>query len=236
MKPDKIYVVHYTKLVERLTKLIPTLNASGVDYEIITEGDKEKFIFWKEDLYSMFDHTENNFNEKISKLWDSNIHKFRQLNFAEISCTVKHFLAIKKVAEECPNFGLILEDDVIFEPDFAPKFVQNLQDTPDDWDAIFMGVGCGLSFVTSKLRQENHIKGSVFKAEHPATNCAEAYLLKPAMAKKIYDGLPFSLVSDWEIAYHLYKNNANVYWWFPALATQGSKNGMFKSELDLGQR
>ena len=234
MKPDKIYVVHYTKLVERLTKLIPTLNASGVDYEIITKWDKEDIT--SDNIVSLFDSNKENFEKKISALWDGNVHKYRHLNMPEISCTLKHFEAIRKVAEECPNFGLIVEDDVIFDQNFAVNFIQKLQDTPDDWDAVFMGIGCGLSFVTSKLKQEDHVKGGVFRASHPATNCAEAYMLKPSMAKKIYDGLPFSLVSDWEIAYQLYKNNANVYWWFPALATQGSKNGMFKSELDLGQR
>ena len=72
---------------------------------------------------------------------------------------------------------------------------------------------------------------------HPATNCAEGYLIKKDIARTIYNGAkPFHLISDWELAYQLYAANARVYWWHPSLIEQGSKNGMFKSTLDLGQR
>lgn len=236
MKPDKIYVVHYTKLGERLAKIAPILNACGVEWEIITEGDKEKLRPDIEPMRSMFNDSQRTFEHKIGTLWDGNIHKYRALNLAEISCTIKHFIAMKKLAEECDNFGLIIEDDVVFEPDFAKRFADNLANTPESWNAIFLGSGCGESYIQSRLNNAVRVKGDVWKVGHPATNCAEAYLLKPEIAKKMWDSLPFSLVSDWEIAYLLYKFSADVYWWVPSLVSQGSKNGMFKSELDMGQR
>ena len=44
------------------------------------------------------------------------------------------------------------------------------------------------------------------------------------------------MISDWELAYIFYKLNMNVYWVYPSIAEQGSKNGMYRSTLDLGQR
>ena len=234
MPPDKIYLIHYTALTERLSRIAPTLNNSGIPYEIITQYDKEDLN--SSVLLEKFSPNKQLFEEKIAALWDGNVHRYRHLNMAEFSCTLKHFEAIRRISVDCPNFGLILEDDVIFNTDFAEKYNQNIADTPNDWDAIFLGEGIGDGYINSRLSSSNNIKNDVWKVGHPSTNCAEAYMLKPEMAKKIYEGLPFSLVSDWEIAYQLYKNNANVYWWYPALATQGSRNGKFKSELDQGQR
>lgn len=234
MIPDKIYLIHYTKLAERLPKILPILDRCGIPYEIITQYDKEDIN--SEMLLSYFDVNETNFINKVSALWDSNIHKYRHLNMAEISCTLKHFIAFNKLAKECPNFGMVIEDDVVFSDSFADSFRKRINETPNDWDAIWFGEGCGMSYINTRLANAKKITDNVYLMNHPATNCAESYLLKPSMAKTIYDSLPFNLVSDWEIAYQLFKHDAKVYWWIPPLISQGSKNGTFKSELDMGQR
>ena len=71
---------------------------------------------------------------------------------------------------------------------------------------------------------------------HPASNCSESYLIKPFMAKKLLESLPFNLSYDWELAYQLYKHAASVYWWIPPLISQGSKNGKYQSAIDWGNR
>jgi hypothetical protein len=235
MKPDKIYIVHYTKLSDRYSKVISFLENSKIPYEFIKEYDQEDLSTDILKQYYLAD--EIKFKQKIDPLWDSNIHRFRTLNLPEISCTIKHLKAIEKVSLECPNFGLILEDDVLFNNNFNDLYKKYISETPTDWDAIFLGEGCGINFQNEKIFNSQKISKNSYLMNHPATNCAEAYLLKPQIASKIYSSaIPFQLVSDWEIAYQLYKFNAKTYWWYPSIASQGSRNGLYKSTLDLGQR
>lgn len=234
-KPDKIYLIHYTKLTDRLAKIKPILDATGIPWEIISGYDKEFFIDNPEQ--AGYKKDPNVFKQKIESLWDGNIHQYRKLNLPEISCTAKHLVAIWKLSNECSNYGMILEDDAVFAPDFADKFQKYMNDTPNNWDAIFMGEGCGVDYQMSRISRGRQLSDNCFNVGHPSTNCAEAYLMKPNIATQITIGAhPFHLVSDWELAYQLYKFDATVFWWYPSIVTQGSKNGTCKSELDLGQR
>lgn len=235
MKPDKIYIIHYTKLKDRYNELYPFLEKCKISYEFISEYDQEQLTDDIIKKYYLAD--ENIFNNKIENLWDKNIHKFRVLNKPEISCTIKHLVAIKKLSEECPNFGLILEDDAIFYEKFNQNYKECFDQTPEDWDAIFLGEGCGINFQNQKILNSKKITDKCYLVPNPATNCAEAYLLKPKAAKQIYkSAIPFQLVSDWEIGYQLHKLNLKTYWWYPSLVTQGSRNGKYSSTLDFGQR
>jgi GR25 family glycosyltransferase involved in LPS biosynthesis len=236
-KPDKIYLIHYTKLTDRLAKIKPTLDATGIPWEIISDYDKEFFIDYSAHLPLFYVKEPDVFKQKIGSLWDTNIHRYRELNLPEISCTAKHFTAMSRLWMECPNYGMILEDDAVFEPEFADKFRKYMNDTPDNWDAIFMGEGCGVDYQQSRISKGKKLSENCCYVGHPSTNCAEAYLMKPNMAKQMaMTAFPFHLVSDWELAYKLYKADATVYWWYPSIVSQGSKNGSYKSELDLGQR
>jgi GR25 family glycosyltransferase involved in LPS biosynthesis len=235
MKPDKIYIVHYTRLKDRYHNLLSFLEKCKIPYEIIAEYDKEDL---SEDILKQFYLANDEmFAEKIKPLWDPAAHKPRVLNLPEISCTIKHLTAIKKLSIECTNFGLILEDDVLFDTDFNSLYKKYFNQTPENWDAVFLGEGCGVNFQNQRIMNSRKANENVYLMGHPASNCAEAYLLKPQIARKIYESaIPFQLVSDWELAYQLYKSNATTYWWYPSIVTQGSKTGLYESTLDLGQR
>lgn len=235
MKPDKIYIVHYTKLKDRYNHISNFFDSCKIPYEFILDNDQEDLT--PEILDQYYKPNKEEYEKRISTLWDVNIHKFRYLNKAEISCTIKHITAIQKIATECTNYGLILEDDAIFYDNFNKRFNECLKQTPDDWDSIFLGDGCGDNFKSSKLLNSKKVNENIYLMPHPATNCAEAYLLKPSIASKIVNSIiPFQNVSDWEIAYQLYLHDAKTYWWNPSLVTQGSRNGKFESTLDQGQR
>lgn len=235
MKPEKIYIVHYTKLKDRYDHIMPFLEKCNIPYEFIRDYDQEELI--DENIKDFYLADNELFTHKIQYSYSFLNSKFRILNKPEISCTIKHLIAIKKLSEECKNFGLILEDDVVFYENFNKNYKKCIDLTPSDWDAIFLGDGCGEHFQALKLSQSKKINDSCYLINHPATNCAEAYMLKSNVAKNIYkSAIPFQLVSDWEIAYNLHKIDAKIYWWYPSLVTQGSRNGKYKSTLDLGQR
>jgi glycosyl transferase family 25 len=224
----KTYIIHYTKLEDRKSNIISSLSEGNFEYEFITDYDKEEIggnEYYKPDQ-QMFD-------EKIRHLWDSRVHKFRIINPAEISCTIKHILAIEKIANQEEEVGLILEDDAIPIGDgLFEKIEQLIETAPENWDSIFMGAGCGIDFMNQKLRESHLINERFAQVKHPSTNCAEAYLLKKESARRIYESIiPFQLVSDWELAYQFYKLDMNVYWSIPPLFYQGSKSGQYNSEL-----
>jgi GR25 family glycosyltransferase involved in LPS biosynthesis len=224
----KTYIIHYTKLKDRKKNINSFLSNTNFDCEFVEEYDKEVL---DGNLYYL--PNEKMFYEKIKHLWDSRAHKFRILNDAEISCTIKHILAIEKIANQKEEIGLILEDDAIpIDDNFYEKIIELIENAPDDWDSIFMGAGCGIDFMNQKLKGCNLINQKFSQVEHPSTNCAEAYLLKRESARRIYESIvPFQLVSDWELAYHFYNLDMNVYWSIPPLFYQGSKSGKYKSTL-----
>jgi len=230
MKPDKIYIIHYTKLTERYNKISKFLEFCKIPYEFITDYDKEDLT---DEIIKYFYSTDvNGFNNKIKFLWDNNINKFRVLSLSEISCAIKHMIAIKKISEECKNYGMIIEDDAIFFDNFNTNFLKYIKNTPDDWGSIFLGEGCGIQFQKEIISRNTKINDNIFLIKPPASNCAEAYLLKSELAAKIYKNIPFHIAFDWEIAYQLYFLNVPTYWWYPSLVRQGSKDGSYKSSLN----
>jgi len=225
----KIFVIHYTQLKERKENI--EFLVSGMNYKFIEDYDREKIT--ESELQKYYHPNEELFNLKIKDLWDSRIHKFRNLNRAEISCTIKHIVALNESSKVNEDYSLILEDDVICSDRIINLNIESIvKNAPSDWDSIFLGSGCGIDFMSQKLKNSIIFNDSYAKINHPTTNCAEAYLIKKSSAKQIYDSIvPFQLVSDWELAYHFYKLNMNVYWYIPPIFEQGSKNGTYNSTL-----
>lgn len=221
---DRTYVLHYTRKPERRRHIEEQFNVEGIEATFITEFDREDLTSQQLERFYYFNPTD--FWRKIRPLWELPDSGIRVLNPAEISCTIKHLEAVRRIGEECSNYGLIFEDDVILDHSFTERFNQYLAETPSDWDAIFVGSCCD-------LHAKNIIPGvHVYPASHPATRGCECYLLRKNIAQAIArNAVPFQLVSDWEIAYHLNSLQAKVYWWEQPLTKQGSVTGLFKSEL-----
>ena len=223
---DKVYVLHYTKLTDRKERLDKMFLTHGIDVEYITEFDQEDLT--QELIDGSYDRRKESYDTKVHPAYGSRSTPHRVLNMAEISCTFKHRLAIQKIAEECPNHGLIFEDDAILVPNFVSQFNQFLQTTPDDWGAIFMGC-CAKLRVPKHLQKPNQ---NAYLMGHPASRGGDSYLLKNDTAKKIASTMDtFVTISDWELGYQIYKHDINTYWWEPPLVVQGSENGLYKSTL-----
>ncbi len=221
---EKIYVTHYTKLAERKQKLDGFLRENKLKADYIYDFDRD--ILNENIINEYYKCDEKEYNNTISKAYGNKSTLFRKLNLSEISLTIKHYHAIKKISEECKEYGLILEDDVLFKEDFVNLFNKYLDNTPKDWEVIFMGNCCN-------LKPDNILPNQIaYFKNHPASKCADAFLVKTSLAKKlVYTMKPFRTISDWEYSYQFYLHNAKVYWWEPALVSQGSENGTYKSTL-----
>jgi GR25 family glycosyltransferase involved in LPS biosynthesis len=166
-----------------------------------------------------------------SKLWKKDT-KYRRLKYSEISCELKHIQALKLISESDSEYSLIIEDDIVpLSSRYISKIVRVLKKNKN-WDLLFIGEGIGKKFILNKINKKFLIKSQMLNIDHPATNCAEAYLVKKEAASKIYNKIiPFNMAYDWELAYQIYRLNLKVNWYFPAIFMQGSIRGDYKSEL-----
>ena len=134
----------------------------------------------------------------------------------------------ERVCWQTHQTSLILEDDVVLCDNFEHFFNLFLQQTPDDWDFIFIGSGCNLRIDPHKVKQNQ----TAYKKAHPASKCTDSYCIKNTSAEKILNTIiPFSLPMDWELNYQMLLHDMNVYWWEPPLVIQGSQNGLYNSAI-----
>jgi len=235
LKDLKVFVVHESKLVYRRKFVEKQLKELGIDYEFVTDFDSKDLTNKILDKY--YEDDPNNYEYKTKVLWGSNNSEYKKLSLNEISCTLKHRKCIE-LASERDGDSLIIEDDCLFCDDFLEKLEKIGNKLPEGWGSLFLGLGCGLDFQKMMIKSRSEkIDDDLYLIKHPATNCAECYLVNQNSAKTILkDFDKFNLISDWELAYIFYRNNMDIYWSIPSLAEQGSKNGNFESTLDYGQR
>lgn len=214
--PD-IYIVHFSELKERKEKIIKDLSEWPEKIEFVEEFHRDKISEELKKEYYLKD------DKKIKELTGF-------LSNAEIACAISHLEIYKKIIAKNQEYALVLEDDAIPEKNFIEQFKENLKNTPENWDIIYMGQGCGDDFIKEKLKTAKKINN--FCYEINSSNCAEAYLIKKTTAKKLIQNMiPFSLPIDWEMAYQLVKMNAKILWWVPYLFVQGSNSKIYKSSI-----
>tara|TARA_B100001996_G_scaffold373288_1_gene350619 strand:- start:770 stop:1468 length:699 start_codon:yes stop_codon:yes gene_type:complete len=229
-KNYKIYVIHYSKLIERKKYIESIFENLDFDYEFVESFDKEDLN--EKNISYFYNDNKEIYDEKV-KLWDKRSKSYYKLTDPEISVSIKHLEALKKIEKNKYEFGIILEDDVI------PKYVdfilevENLIKSYKKWDVLFIGEGMGESYRDSKIGIRRFIPfKQIFKIKHPATNCLEAYIVKKSSINKILEDLiPINLVIDWELAYQFFLKNLNIYWSKKIIFNQGSKNNIYRSEL-----
>ena len=225
----KAYVLHCKVLTERKKYMQSVIDKHQIDCTWITDHDATELNEEVKNVYYKQDQEEA--TRRAVELWRST-HE-RPLGNGEISIAIKHTIAMEMIARNDNEFALVLEDDCLFRENFNEAFQFYLSSTPDDWDVIHVGNGYG-------MKPENYkevFNGISYLMHHPSSRCAEAILIKKSAAQKIIKSMkPFVMAADWELAYQYYINNLNVYWWEPALITQGSHLGVFKSSLDAERK
>lgn len=219
---NKIYVTHYTPLMDRKIKLAKDLADLDMQVQWFEQEPSEA------DIQELHSNTDALWKKKTQDLDYGGPIPWKYLTKSEISLAYKHIKVYEDMIENGVNTALVLEDDVVFEDDFINKFNFNLMATPHDWDMIFIGSGCDLRIAPH--RREN---GKVaYLKPHPASKCTDSYLIKQSAADKLYKTIfPFTMPIDFELNYQMSLHNMHVYWWEPPLIRQGSQCGLYDSEI-----
>ncbi len=157
MIEDKIYIIHYDKLVER----------------------KEHI----ENQIKDFSNVEWILNKNPEDLSDCELSLFRSnLSKGSKSLTMKHIEAFKRIVKNDIDYALIFEDDIILDPDFDVYFeLIKEQFLISDFEICFIGNGCGLQIDKKEIGNE-YIYDSYYQSR-----CTDSYIIKKSLCKKFLD-------------------------------------------------
>lgn len=222
---QKVYVCHYIPLSDRRHRLEAILKQFTLAPVMWVEFEPVNSNFYQIDAPQ--------WQEKIDFAYSENEHyqtlrQARPLKSSEVSLAYKHWKCYEDMVLEDIEIGLILEDDVILCKNFQSVLLKFLQQTPRDWDAIFIGSGSG-------LRVRDRVPGQVaYLKAHPAAKCTDSYLISRSTAHYLYQRLDrVCLPIDFELSWALKSINAKVYWWEPPLVIQGSQSGLYDSAIQI---
>jgi glycosyl transferase, family 25 len=210
----KIFVLHYSKLVDRKKNILEQFQKHNItDYEFIEKYDKDEIT------------------DDESSLFDINYKK------STMSLTLKHFYVYKLIAENYEN-ALIFEDDVILCDNFIDKLNNYMSQLTEDYDMLFIGDGCNLHIEEHRLTPNKYIYE---KCLYPTswggdggTRCCDSFIITKKCAKTICEYIynltnKINLPIDWLLNVVARDNNFKIYWAEPTIITQGSQNGLYKT-------
>lgn len=203
----KTFIIHVSKGYEDRRAHIDThLPEIGItEYEYMLQGDIDDL---SDDIRNDF------FGEK--------------LNLPQMSCLYKHYLVMKKVVDEGIEQALVLEDDALLHPEFIANLAKIQQELGREKNYL-VNIEEASSLVPISLRESNKhlylcktnkLTGGLIYDLGFAQKMVK-YIEKTVIDAPI-DGL-IGNVRD-EVQY-------NIFWVHPPLVRQGSKSGLFTSEL-----
>ena len=196
---SKIYIIHYTKLIERKDHMLSEINKWNLSkYKIHFEEAMDQEIMTDFDLYSTIN------TEKFKQ------NTGREIKKGEASLILKYKNVLKDISKlNDDEYVLVLEDDVIFKEDptlYISKIIDKCKNEKIDFDCIFMG--------EAALRVGDN-RDVFFKKDYPATNGLCTVLYKVSSAKKLLNNLLMFKVEnalDWHFNNTYRDLNFNVYW------------------------
>ena len=157
-----------------------------------------------------------------------------------MAISLSHLYCYKEIAEKY-DYGLILEDDAIFDKNFNNNIIKYICQLPTDWDMLFLDDCCNFHIPNTNSKQNIYRKNLAANSAGGgmgATRGAGCYLVSKKCASKItyniqtyyYNGI--HKVDD-QIDFWLNnvfrRNNFNIYWAEPTISTQGTQNGRYKT-------
>lgn len=202
----KIFVAHYSKLVERKNHIIEMFKRQGItEYEFIENFDKES-------------------------LTEEELSIFSNLNLSEISLFLKHIYIYKKIIEKYDE-ALVVEDDIVMCDNFMNQLQKYKTQVPKDYDIVYLGNGCNLHVDSKVIRPSQHI----YEIKDKRSKCTDSYLIQKKACIQLveYFEKEIHLSIDWWLTEASKSKYLSIFWVEPTLVTQGSQINLFKSSIQI---
>ena len=247
------YLIHYTKLTERLANSLQVLLEVGLRPEIVRCWDGDS-LFYLEKGYQPSDETWLNHIITVAPILLSNAGysvdlsvrtelkrlanfpkqaieflpswmKPRTLSRGELSVLLKHYYAISRIAQGEASYGLIAEDDLVLRPSSKELFEKSVNEfIKRDGDYLDLAGGCGLTQVDPGLE-------AISRIYPPSTRTNACYIVSKQLAKLIAERFfPVASPIDWHLLYLLNSiDSQRCYWSKEECFIHGSENGVYTS-------
>ena len=207
---DHIYVLHVKEGYENREKSIKEqLENLNLEFEFILEHDISDL---KEEELSQY------------------FSKEHTLKPSELSCSMKHIEALKKIEKQEGEVFLILEDDVLFSKN-AHEVLQNLKKELNSIENNFViSLGNAANMYTPK----KELKENVLLYQNIENRAADSMLIsKKAVRKRLQWLKENHTTLPADHMYNLIDNEVgnHIYWLEPTIVTQGSQAGLFISSI-----
>ena len=189
---NKIYIIHYNKLVERKNYLIHFLNKNNItNYEF-------REIYQRETLT----------NEISNKYF-----KLNNLNSAQICITIEHIETYREIVNNCSNenkWFLILEDDAVFCNNFVEILNNHMENIPTE--AEYLDLADYFTINSNNMWE---------KKDTTRTTCAYL-VNKKTCEKLLNTIVPFEYAIDHELNKQFKIHDIKSYWSSKSLIHHGS--------------
>ncbi len=207
---NSIYVINVKSFTERRRFIESQLKRFNLEAEFILDWDKEELTGEIIDRYFCGD----------------------QLSAAQMSCALKHIVALRKIADNGDDgFSLILEDDAVLAGNFMEGVEKSLQDAQKFPGSKVIYIGSGGNFYTprSQRRKDQHL--------YPGHRgrFTDSYLIDAETAGKRLHWIEQHKIS------HPIDNQFDtldkalaiqILWLDEPVVEQGSKSGRFVSQIE----
>jgi len=214
----KIFITHYSKLVERKKHLIEQFEKQNItNYEIVEKYDKEYICENDMSIYT----------------YDNSTSK------AIVSLSLKHLYIYQQI-RDYHDYALVMEDDVILSDNFMDKLNEYMKQLPKTYDMLFIGHGVGFHIQPELiLPNKNIYKKGNFPTSwggDGCSRCTDCYLISKECARKMCYYIYEKQVKprpaiDFLINQAARDMNFEVYWAEPTLVNTGSFTKLFKSAI-----
>lgn len=124
---DKVWVVTVPRFTERHTRVSKRLE--GIPFEFFQGADKNDLS--PERIRAEYCY------EKKNTLAPG--YYFKSLNTGEIACSLSHRMLYEEMIRQQYNYVLVLEDDVVPDPDYLTSLEDYLKELPAGWELCYLG-------------------------------------------------------------------------------------------------
>jgi len=211
---DHIYVLHVKEGYEdREKSIVEQMKSLNLKFEFILEHDIPELREKQLTQYFTEGHT---------------------LRMSELSCSMKHIEALKKIEKSDDNIFLVLEDDVLFNENTLEVLNNIKKELNSIEDDFVISLGNAANMYTPKKRLED----GKFLYKNIENRAADSFLISKQAVKQRLTWLrenTTTLPAD-----HMYNFIDNevgnhIYWLEPTIATQGSQAGLFTSSIQAAK-
>ena len=149
----------------------------------------------------------------------------RNMHVFQLSSSLKHLHAIRKISEADPNDKhIVIEDDVLYDGKLCITLERVIRNLPEDYDIVFLGIP------NSTLQLKDNMPK--FEKQVNLLPFNDSYIITVDAAKKIVDKfLPIKFVTNIQLSYLIKTLELNSYTVTPNVFIDGSKYGNFLTTL-----